>query len=86
MIGNPDKQFFRRGKRNDIEFLPDSAEQIARSINMTGLRTEIDQAFAAAIARAGGHPQRSFGQAVNETREVDAGGDASVKQNQHRNS
>ena len=28
------------GKRNDIEFLSDSAEQIARSINMTGLRTE----------------------------------------------
>lgn len=54
MIGNPDKQLFRRGKRNEIEFLPDSAEQIARSINMTGLRTEIDQAFAAAIARAGG--------------------------------
>ncbi|MBC8466036.1 hypothetical protein H8D57_03325 [bacterium] len=49
---------------------------------MTGLRTEIDQAFAAAIARAGGHPQRSFGQAVNETRDVDPGGDASVKQNQ----
>jgi len=82
MIGNPDKQFFRRGKRNDLEFLSDSAEQIARSINMTGLRTKIDQSFVAAIARAGGHPQRSFGQAVNETRDVDPGGDASVKQNQ----
>jgi hypothetical protein len=79
-------QFFRRGKRNDLEFLSDSVELIARSINMTGLRTEIDQAFAAAIARAGGHPQRSFGPAVNETREVDARGNASVKQNQHRNS
>ena len=79
-------QFFRGGKRNDLEFLSDSAEQIARSINMTGLRTEIDQVFAAAIARVGGHPQRSFGQAVNETREVDAGDDASMKQNQHRNS
>lgn len=75
-------QFFRRGKRNDLEFLADSAEQIAHSINMTGLRSEVEQAFAAAIARAGGHPQRSFGQAVSETREVDAGGDASVKQNQ----
>ena len=79
-------QFFRRGKRNDLEFLSDSAEQIACSINMSGLRTEIDQAFAAAIARAGGHPQRSFGPVVNETREVDAGCDASVKQNQHRSS
>ena len=47
-------QFFRRGKRNDLEFLSDSAEQIARSIDMTGLRTEIDQAFEAAIARVGG--------------------------------
>ena len=76
MIGNPDKQFFRRGKRNDLEFLSDSAEQIARSINMTGLRTEIDQAFAAAIARAGGHPQRSFGPAIDETREVGLGNGA----------
>ncbi len=25
MIGNPDKQFFRRGKRNDLKFLSDSA-------------------------------------------------------------
>ena len=86
MIANPDKQFFRRGKRNDLEFLPDSAEQIAHTINMTGLRTVIDHAYTAAIARAKGHPQRAVGQAVNETREVDAGGDASVKQNQHRNS
>ena len=78
MIGNPDKQFFRRGKRNDLEFLSDSADQIARSINMTGLRTEIDQAFAAAIARTGGHPRRLFGQAANETREVDAGGTPGV--------
>ena len=86
MIGNPDKEFLRRGKRNDLEFLSDSTEQIARSINMTGLRTVIDQVFTATIARARGHPQRSFGQAVNETREFDAGGDAFVKQNQHRNS
>jgi hypothetical protein len=79
-------QFFRQGERNDLEFLSDSAEEIVLSINMTGLRTEIDQAFEAAIARAGGHPERSFGPAVNETREVDAGGDASMKQNQPRSS
>ena len=76
----------KKDREIQLEFLADSAEQIARSVNMTGLRTEIDQAFAAAIARAGGHPQKSFGLAVNETREVDAGGNASVKQNQHRNS
>ena len=69
-------RFFRRGKRSRLEFLADSVEQIARSINMTGLRTKIDQSFAAAIARAGGHPQRSFGPAVNETREVDLGNGA----------
>ncbi len=79
MIRNPDKQFFRRGKRNDLEFLSDSAEQIALSINMTGLRTEIDQAFVAAITRARGCLQRSFGPAINEAREVDSGNDASLK-------
>ena len=79
-------KFFRRGKRSCLEFLADSAEQIARSINMIGLRTEIDQAFAAAIAEAGGHPQSSFGPAINGTREADAGDDASVKQSQHQNS
>jgi len=79
-------RFLRSGKRIHPEFLADSAEQIAESMDKTGLRDKIDQAFAAAIARAGGHPQRSFGAAVNETREVVAGGDASVKQNQHRSS
>ena len=72
--------------RNFPEFLADSAEQIAESMDKTGLRDKITQAFTAAIARARGHSQRSFGPAVNETREVDAGGDASVKQNQHRSS
>ncbi len=76
MIGKSRHTVFWGGKRNDLEFLSDSAEQIARSINMTGVRTKIDQSFAAAIARAGGHPQRSFGPAVNETREVDLGNGA----------
>ena len=70
--------------RNDLEFLSDSAEQIAHSIDMTGLHGKIDQAFQTAIARARGRQQRSSASAVNETREVDAR--ASVKQNQHRNS
>jgi|GEM_PF-4859622 acyl-CoA reductase-like NAD-dependent aldehyde dehydrogenase len=61
-------QFFRRGKRNDLEFLSDSAEQIARSIDMTGLRTEIDQAFEAAIARARGRWQKSSEPAIDEAR------------------
>ena len=69
-------QFFRRGKRNDLEFLSDSAEQIARSINMIGLRTEIDQAFAAAIARAREQPRRSYVSTIDEAREVDLGNGA----------
>ena len=67
-------RFLRDSKRRALEFLADSAEQIAESIDRTGLRDKITQAFTAAIARARGHPQRSFGPAVNETREVDAGG------------
>jgi hypothetical protein len=67
-----------------LEFLSDSAEKIARSINARGLRTEIDQAFAVAIARVGGRPQMSFGQAVNKTRGIDAG--TSVGQDQHQSS
>ena len=72
-------QFFRRGKRNDLELLSDSLEQIARSINMTGLRTEIDQAFQTAIARARGHPQSSSELAIKEDGEIDSGNDRSLK-------
>ncbi len=49
-------QYFRRGKRNEPEFLADSAEQIAESMDKTGLRDKITQAFTVAIARARGHP------------------------------
>jgi len=66
-------QYFRQGKRNDLEFLPDSAEQIARSIDMTGLRDKIGQDFEAAIARARGHPQSSSEPAINEDSEIDSG-------------
>jgi len=79
-------QFFRQGKRDEVEFLSDSAEQIPESMDKTGLRDKIDQAFLAATATARWRPRRSFGSAVNETREVDAGGGASDKQNGHRNS
>ena len=73
-------QFFRRGKRNELEFLSDSAEQIAHSIDMTGLRAKIDQAFQTAIARARGHPQSSSEPAINnEDSEIDSGNDRSLK-------
>jgi hypothetical protein len=35
-------QFFRQGKRDEVEFLSDSAEQIAESMDKTGLRDKID--------------------------------------------
>jgi hypothetical protein len=72
-------QFFRRGKRNELEFLSDSAEQIAHSIDMTGLRAKIDQAFQTAIARARGYPQSSSEPAINEDSEIDSGNDRSLK-------
>ena len=62
-----------------VEFLTDSPEQIAESTDRAGLRDKLDQAFAAAITRARGCPQRSFGPAINEAREVDSGNDASLK-------
>ena len=58
-------------KLGSVEFLPDSPEQIARSINMAGLRTEIDQAFETAIARVSKHRHRSYELPINETKDVD---------------
>ncbi len=69
-------QYFRRGKRNELEFLSDSTEEIARSMDMTGLRDKIDQAFAAAIARARGGLQSPSGLVINATGEVELGNDA----------
>ncbi len=72
-------RFSTRDKRNHPEFLPDSAEQIARSIDMIGLRGKLDQACQAAIARASGRSQRSRQAAINETREVDSTDDAPLR-------
>lgn len=58
--------------RGDPEFLPDSPEQIAQSIDKTGLRDKITQAFQAAIARASEHRDRSCELAINETKDVDS--------------
>ena len=74
---NPDTRFFRRDKRSHPEFLADSAEQIAESIDRTGWRGKLEQAFQVAIARARGSRQKSSEPAINETREVDLGNDAS---------
>ena len=42
----------RHRKRLGLEYMADSAEQIGESIDRTGLRNEVDEAFRAAIARA----------------------------------
>ena len=79
MAVNQGMRFLRSGKARDPEFLADSAEQVAQTIDKPGLHDKISQAFAAAITRARGCPQRSFGPAINEAREVDSGNDASLK-------
>jgi len=40
------------GEKGDLEYLPDSAEQIAQSIDMTGQRDKLDLSFRAAIERS----------------------------------
>ena len=67
-------QLFRRGKRNDLEFLSDSADQIAHSIDKTGVRDKIGRAFEAAIDQLGRRPQRSSELAISEAGEVDTVG------------
>ena len=57
-------------KRSHPEFLADSAEQIAFSIDLTGLRDKITQVFQEAIARARGSQQKSSEPAISEAREV----------------
>jgi hypothetical protein len=59
-----------------LEFLTDSPEQIAESIDRTGLRGKLEQAVQAAIARARGSQQNSVEPAVNEVREADIRDDA----------
>jgi len=45
-------RFRTKDDDNYIQFMPDSPEQIARSIEMTGLKGKLHQAVHAAIARA----------------------------------
>jgi len=73
---NPDMRFLKQGKRSHLEFSVDSAEQIAESIDMTGLRGKIAQAFEAAIARARGSRRKSSAPTINRTGEVDPEKDA----------
>ena len=76
---NPDMRFLMQGKRSHLEFLPDSAEQLAHSIDATGLRDKSTQAFQAAIARARRPGENSSQAVINETKEVDTADDAPLK-------
>ena len=58
-------------KQPYLRYMADSPEQIADSIDRTGLRDKLDRFFQAAIARARGSRQKSSEPAINETREVD---------------
>jgi len=58
----------KRGRESQLEFSADSAEQIVRSVNMTGLRTEIDQAFEGAITRVKQGRGTSCEPPINETK------------------
>lgn len=71
-------RFSTKDKGNLIRFFPDSAEQIARSMEMTGLQDKLHEVFQVAIARARGHSQRSC-QAAASTGEVDSVDDAPPK-------
>ena len=59
-----------------VEFLTDSPERIAESIDRTGLRGKLDQVFQMAVARARWSRQKSVEPAINEAREVDIRDDA----------
>ena len=65
-----DMRFSTKDEGNLIRFFPDSHEQIARSMEMTGLRGKLEEVVQAAIARARECSQRSHQAA--KTGEVDA--------------
>jgi hypothetical protein len=52
-----DSEAGKRHKLLHLEYMADSAKQIADSIDRTSLRDKLDEAFQAAIARAGSQCQ-----------------------------
>jgi len=63
-------------KQPYLRYMADSPEQIADSVDRTGLRGEITQVFQEAIARARESQQESSEPAISEAREVDGENDA----------
>ena len=72
-------RFSTQDKRNPLQFLPDSPEQIAESIDRTGLRDKLNEVFQAAIARAKENQQEPAQPAIDETRKGDLKDDAPLK-------
>jgi len=70
--GDLPMQFPKRSEINHPEFLSDSAEQIAESIDGTGLRDKLEQAFATAIAKVRQHRDESSELPIDETNDVDS--------------
>ena len=64
-------------KQPYLRYMADSPEQIADSVDRTGLRGEITQAFQEAINITRGNRQKSSEPAINKTREIDLKNDAS---------
>ena len=62
-----------------LEYMADSAEQIAESIDRTGLWDQLCEAFQAAIARVNKSQQKSDRPTIDETRKGDSEGDAPLK-------
>ncbi len=63
----------KRRERGSTEFLPDTTEQIGRSIDdVPGLQDNLDQAVQVAIVRSRGCPQDTSEPATNEAKEGDS--------------
>jgi len=69
--GACDMQSRSSDKQPYLRYMADSPEQIADSVDRTGLRGEITQAFQEAITRTRGSRQKSSEPAINKTREID---------------
>ena len=66
-------------KQPRLEYMADSAEQIAESIDRTGLRDKLNEVFQAAIVRAKESQQEPAQSTINETKEVDSEDDTPLK-------
>ncbi|MCK4354698.1 MAG: hypothetical protein KAW83_05535, partial [Dehalococcoidia bacterium] len=75
-----DVRFSKQDKINHLQFLPDSPEQIAESMERLGpLRDQLCEVFQAAIDRVNKGQQESDRLAIDETRKGDSEDEAPLK-------